>query len=251
MSDYFPRDLLMPILEWLPSKSLFRFRCVSKEFRSLFSDGFHLIYHRSRNSHHFTHYSLHHPETYDQYFHFELPLKIGKLLYVNSCLGFCCLFGHPNIVVIWNPLIWKFQTLPKPSLLNSISASGLHFYAHGLGVDQPNGDYKVVRLVYLMIEDDMSAMVTLFSEVEVLSLKTLCWKRVSGPTICVSQTLSPAYVNGVVHWICLGTLMWVTRYFARWHYPMGWHCEPLRLVRARFWLVIMSMDVVFVVSRWW
>ena len=200
----------MPILERLPAKSLFRFRCVFKELCSLLSDGYHLIYHRSQDSDHFTHYSLHHPETYDQCFRFELPSKIGKLLYVNSCHGVCCLFGHPDIVVLWNPLIREFRTLPKPSLpeplsRNSIRASRLYRYAHGLGVDRSNGDYKVVRLVYLMIKDDTS--VTLSSEAEVLSLKTWCWKRVSGPTICPSQTLSPAYVNGVVHWICLGALL--------------------------------------------
>ncbi|KAE8055109.1 hypothetical protein FH972_011970 [Carpinus fangiana] len=154
----------MPILEKLPEKSLFRFRCVSKEFRSLLSDGYHLIYHRSQDLDHFTHYSLHHPEIYDQYFRFELPSKI--------------VFDR---------------------------ASGLYRYAHGLGVDRSNGDYKVVRLVYLMIVDDASA--TLSSEAEVLSLKTWCWKRVSGPTICASQTLSPAYANGVVHWICMGVLL--------------------------------------------
>jgi F-box interacting protein len=198
----------MPILERLPSKSLFRFRCVSKEFRSLFSDGFHLIYHRSQDSDHFTHYSLHHPETYDQYFRFELPSKIGKLLYVNSCLGACCLFGHPNVFVLWIPFIQKFLTLPKPSLPKSLlpdSIRGHYRYAHGLGVDRSSGYYKVVRLVYLMIVDDAS--VTLSSEAEVLNLNTLCWKRICGPTICASQTLSPAYVNGVIHWICLGALL--------------------------------------------
>jgi hypothetical protein len=127
----------MPILERLPAKSLFRFRCVFKELCSLLSDGYHLIYHRSQDSDHFTHYSLHHPETYDQCFRFELPSKIGKLFYVNSFHGVCCLFGHPDVVVLWNPLIREFRTLLKPSLpeplsRNSIRASRLYRYAHGL-----------------------------------------------------------------------------------------------------------------------
>ncbi|XP_059442054.1 F-box protein CPR1-like [Corylus avellana] len=138
MSDYFSRDLLMPILERLPAKSLFRFR-------------------------------------------------------------------HPNVVVLWVPFIQIFLTLSEPSLPDSISVSGLHCYAHGLGYSRPKDDYKVVRLVYLMSEDDTS--VILSCQDEVYSLRTRRWKRINGPMIWASQTLSPAYVNGVIHWTCLGALL--------------------------------------------
>jgi F-box interacting protein len=195
----------MPILARLPVKSIFRFRCVSKEFRSLLGDGYHLIYHRSQDSKHFTHYSLHHPKTYDQYFRFELPSKIAKLHYVNSCHGLCCLFGQTNVVVLWNPLIQQFLPLPRPLVPERGSDSELFRYAHGLGFDRRNNDYKVVRLVYKMRSDDTS--VILPGEAEVYNLTKDYWWRVNGPTIWAPQSLSPAYVNGAVHWICSRALL--------------------------------------------
>lgn len=107
--------------------------------------------------------------------------------------------------VLWNPLIRKLLTLSEPSLPDRIGNSVLYWYAHGLGFDQLNDDYKVVRLVYFIREGD--TLVMLPSEVEVFSLKKRYWNRVNGPTIWVLQTLSPVYVKGVVHWICLRVLL--------------------------------------------
>jgi F-box interacting protein len=237
MLDYIPQDLLMLILVRLPVKSLFCFRCVSKMFRSLLSDifittlinnnhdndddkGYHLIYHSSG------HYSLHHPKTYDEYFRFKIPSGTPSLL-VNSCNGLCCLFEPPSVVVLWNPLFRKFLRLPAPFVPEKIGISELFQYAHGLGFDQRNNDYKVVRLVYRrrvlyhMIESD--GLLALPGEAEVYSLSKRCWRivngppvwvldtpyprRINGPTRYAPKTLLPAYVNGVIHWVCVGGLL--------------------------------------------
>jgi F-box interacting protein len=234
MLDYIPRDLLMLILARLPVKSLFCLRCVTKEFRSLFSNnfiatvinnnhddkGYHLIYHSSG------HYSLHHLKTYDEYLRFKIPSGIPELL-VNSCNGLSCLFGRPNVVVLWNPLIRKFLTLPEPLVPDKNGVSEHFQYAHGLGFDRRNNDYKVVRLVYRRRElhhmregDDL---IIVPGEAEVFSLSKRYWRRVNGPTVwapeityswsvtgptrLVSKTQLPAYVNGVIHWICHGELL--------------------------------------------
>lgn len=232
MSDYFPRDLLMKILAGLPVKSLFRFMCVSKEFHIFITthfnnhvddddeennNGYHLIYHWSG------HYSIHHPKTFDEYFRFKLPFDIPELLHVNSCNGLVCLFGCPDDIVLWNPLIRKFLTLPEPSVSDRIRIDvSEHFcYAHGLGFDRRNNDYKVIRIVYRKREH---GLVILPGEAEVFSLSKRCWRSIKGPTVWAPETtylrrvnrhmskvretrLLPAYVNGVVHWICFGALL--------------------------------------------
>lgn len=88
------------------------------------------------------------------YFQFELPSDIAKLLYINSCHGLSCLFGSPNVFILWNSLIRKLMTLSEPSLPNRIGDTVLCWYAHGLGFDQLNNNYKVVRLVYFIREGD-------------------------------------------------------------------------------------------------
>lgn len=79
---------------------------------------------------------------------------------------------------------------------------------------------------------------SLFSNIFITTLKHCCQLMSTG--LSIGYALKGCFC-----------LMWVTRCFARWNYPMGWdyECKPLHHVRARFWLVIIRMTVT--VFGWW
>lgn len=221
MSDYFPRDVLVPIFARLPVKSILRFRCLSKGLHSLFIDENFITKHTDLNNkedddenvyliyRHFCGYPtsqfkylLHYAGTFEEHMRFQCPFSrynhnVGV---VGSCKGLMCLYACPNHVLLWNPLIRRFLRLPEASVPEGIN--GLHVCAHGFGFDPRNKDYRVVRVMY---RKRIDGSVIVPGEAEIYGLRKGCWRKAknSGPTlfIPVGESSSQACVNGVVHWI--------------------------------------------------
>ncbi|KAK4723812.1 hypothetical protein R3W88_026591 [Solanum pinnatisectum] len=108
------------------------------------------------------------------------------------------LFGKLWSLVLWNPSIQKFKTLPFPS----IKPESPHMSVLGFGVDLPEtNDYKLVRLVYH--KNDVFGYND-FPEVEIYSINSGVWRRVVGFEIkhCIVKYMSShAFAKGFVHWI--------------------------------------------------
>ncbi|KAH0719889.1 hypothetical protein KY284_004919 [Solanum tuberosum] len=221
-SSYFPPELLREILLKHPAKSLIRFVVVSKSWHFLITRLPFISAHLTQTLHTNTllvmrcvstrnkeHYLLfqdrkNRPFSLDFTLELNLPFKcrLGYFRIVDSCNGIVCLsndlFGMLQNLVLWNPSIQKFITLPLPS----IKPQSLHMYVLGFGADLPEtGDYKLVRLMYYM---NGAFGYNVPPEVEIYSIKTGVWRSVMGVEIkhcMVELGWSQAFVNGAVHWI--------------------------------------------------
>ncbi|WMV49381.1 hypothetical protein MTR67_042766 [Solanum verrucosum] len=112
------------------------------------------------------------------------------------------LFGKLRSLVLWNPSIQKFITLPFPS----IKPKSPHMSVLGFGADLPEtNDYKLVRLVYR--KNDVFGY-NCFPEIEIYSINSGVQRRVVGFGIkhCIVEVmLSWAFVKGFVHRILIMT----------------------------------------------
>ncbi|KAG5579667.1 hypothetical protein H5410_050294 [Solanum commersonii] len=133
---------------------------------------------------------------------FPFKCQRGYYTIVGSYNGIVCLsgklFGKLRSLVLWNPSIQKFITLPFPS----IKPKSPHMSVLGFGADLPEtNDYKLVRLVYR--KNDVFGH-NGFPEIEIYSINSGVWRRVVGFGIkhCIVEVMSSqAFVKGFVHWI--------------------------------------------------
>ncbi|KAI8008747.1 F-box/kelch-repeat protein [Camellia lanceoleosa] len=129
MSDYLPEEVLIEILSRLPVKSLLRFTCVSKPWRSLITSPSFINTHLNKSTNNtlthllllrYTclnpnqeHYSLHFDnKTFNRYAQFISPFKTHFYFrVVGTCNGLVCLsddrFGDKHNIILWNPMIRK------------------------------------------------------------------------------------------------------------------------------------------------
>ncbi|KAH7860399.1 hypothetical protein Vadar_013011 [Vaccinium darrowii] len=120
---------------------------------------------------------------------------------VGCCNGLVCLsddiFGHTSTIILWNPSIRRFPTLPVPRI--AFRSDGSNMYGLGFGVNPNTNDHKVVRMNYLKCGDEYIVP----PEVEVFSLRSGNWKgiRTSSPYCIPEYVWSQALIKGVVHWV--------------------------------------------------
>ena len=168
MSDYLPDEVVRvpEILHRLPSKSLIRFRCVSKSWNSLITSpafiNFHLTQSLSTLSNsntkivrYCTHpklenYKLFRDEndSFDQIQQLDFPVASRQLrhfILIGFVNGLCCL-NEDERIIVWNPSIIKSITLPKPSI--TIETHGPNSFRLAFGFDSRTNDYKVVRFAF-------------------------------------------------------------------------------------------------------
>ncbi|XP_021831966.1 F-box/kelch-repeat protein At3g23880-like [Prunus avium] len=151
-------------------------------------------------------HSVHHDnQAFDVYSKIEFPIAAKKnygnshLRVVGTCDGLICLAddvpSYAYNFIIWNPAIKKSVTLPKPGI--TFPTHGGYDASIGFGFDATTNDYKVVRVVTLLDEDD--EMPTL---AEVYSLATGTWRSLGcvSPACLIDKAASSAFVNGVLHW---------------------------------------------------
>ncbi|KAF5935655.1 hypothetical protein HYC85_026784 [Camellia sinensis] len=195
MSDYFPEEVLIEILSRLPVKSLLRFTCVSKPWRSLITSPSFINTHLNKSTNNtlthllllrYTclnpnqeHYSLRFDnKTFNHYAEFTSPFKTHFYFrVVGTCNGLVCLsddqFGDKHNIILWNPMIRKHVAHPKPIL--SLDSYIPYMSVLGFGFDLRTNDYKVVRISHFERRKNAIPL----PKVKVYSLKTGSWKALT------------------------------------------------------------------------
>ncbi|KAM7503290.1 hypothetical protein LguiB_002194 [Lonicera macranthoides] len=221
MSDYIPPTVITSILSRLPVKTLVRFRCVCKSWCSLISSPNFINKHLTltlNNPPHLLlkylslspkreHYSLRLTnESIDEFTQLHCPFKTASgnfFRVIGSCNGLICLsdecFGFTYTIIIWNPAIKKYVSLPMPRVC--FDSYGPYTFSLGFGFDPGTMDYKVVRIAYVF-DGDHKYMLP--PEVEVYAFSTGEWRTVSANHVTckiVEFFWSSAFVNGAVHWV--------------------------------------------------
>ncbi|CAL5442266.1 unnamed protein product [Camellia sinensis] len=165
MSDLIPDEILVKILKRLPTKSLIKFRSVSKSWNSLITSpnfiNTHLTHSLTSNSYinsydnlplmivrqcvsipprRTEHYKLciDTEDSFDEYKDLEIPIKTRCLHFFHAigyAKGLFCLFEQDRFF-LWSPSIRKSMAIPKPTIKAS-------FHRYGFGFDPRNNDYKV------------------------------------------------------------------------------------------------------------
>nr|XP_011460743.1 PREDICTED: F-box/kelch-repeat protein At3g23880-like [Fragaria vesca subsp. vesca]XP_011460744.1 PREDICTED: F-box/kelch-repeat protein At3g23880-like [Fragaria vesca subsp. vesca] len=150
-------------------------------------------------------YSLLHDDTaVSEYRNIELPLVLDKKLInpcfrvVGTCNGLVLLaddFGeYGHTIVIWNPSVRKYVTLPKFSTRRKYDAS------LGLGYDAIGNDYKVVRLTDHIDECEPDEC---RSKAQVYSLAKGAWSMLRPVPDCFlpDEFYGLVFVKGALHWV--------------------------------------------------
>jgi F-box interacting protein len=210
-----PHDLQKETLVRLPVKSLLRFQCVCKSWKSFI------------RSPRFIAKQLEHSESTDNYVHLlhsstynrgtqiqlqhcdgsfreiqklELPCQIGFIDYeVLDCKGLI-LFKTTSVrrhylesLILWNPAIRISITLPPPCI---DAPSCGKYCVYGFGFDHTTNDYKVMRMVLGRLE--------FFPfEAQLYKLSTGAWETIRGVDNFqyVADDDTQALVNGASHWL--------------------------------------------------
>ncbi|KAF9663475.1 hypothetical protein SADUNF_Sadunf17G0054400 [Salix dunnii] len=155
-----PQEIIVDILTYLPVKSLVKFKCVCKSWRSLISDPQFAKMHLKRA---YEDENINRQRLlvatdplYSVDFEaasggdndntlVELPFpnavnhgdSFAVGLFLGSCDGIVCILNEVDDVVLWNPSTRESKKLPGPS-------SSLHKdFSTGLGYDSTTDDYKM------------------------------------------------------------------------------------------------------------
>ncbi|PQQ01012.1 F-box/kelch-repeat protein [Prunus yedoensis var. nudiflora] len=121
-------------------------------------------------------HSVHHDnQAFDVYSKIKLPIAAKKnygnshIRVVGTCDGLICLaddlLSYAYNLIIWNPAIKKSVTLPKPGI--TYQTHGGYNASIGFGFDATTNDYKVVRVVTSLGEDNETPTVAeeVFSQI--------------------------------------------------------------------------------------
>ncbi|XP_006365483.1 putative F-box protein At1g47790 [Solanum tuberosum] len=217
-----PEELIREILSWLPVRSLFRFKCVSKSW-DITSDPYFKTKHQSRHANSlrylFAHTNFCRPQNFHNlYSNSSLSLDeddVQNIDYLSSeytCFHILCgscdglvLIRLPTrytheLLLLWNPSTRESIHIPFPIF-------GLRNSTFGFGYDPTTHDYKI-----LAIHESKSQI-----QCGILALKSGSWRNVYIETPHIFHTLKNsfgcedplAFVHGAFHWIhrnfCVGS----------------------------------------------
>ncbi|XP_058189827.1 F-box protein At3g07870-like [Rhododendron vialii] len=245
MSDFIPEEVVVDILSRLPTKSLIRFRSVSKLWNSLITSPNFITSHFNQslanpiNSYdnlplvivrqcivddrwsRLEHYKLFidtgdDDNTFDEYLEIPFPLKSSRrpfYVLLGYVKGLFCVFEQEEIF-LWNPSIRKSISLPKPCI--TTKTHGSMAYDLGFGYDSRTNDYKVVRVLTLRgTKPSEEVEVPL---VEVYSLNVGSWKVCSGAgdsfplEVRIRYSRCPsACLEGAIHFAAVHRSNWSVR----------------------------------------
>ncbi|KAM3696627.1 hypothetical protein ACJW30_06G054900 [Castanea mollissima] len=201
-----PRELIVDILSRLPVKSLCRFKCVSKPWRTLIShpDFVKTHLHRAQFKRlilasNDSLYSIDHETSFENdvvavaldYFPLDQNHQSYPIEMIGSCNGLLCLKPQPNTFFVFNPATHESARIPDAPTPFGFDHAIL---AHGFGYAPSIDDYKLVKAVNAPL-------------VAVFSLRTSAWKLVEGfhykkPTELWEGPLPcGTNLNGALHWV--------------------------------------------------
>ncbi|KAL2524039.1 F-box protein CPR30 [Abeliophyllum distichum] len=180
-----PSEIATDILSRLPVKSLLRFRCVSKSWRSIIDDQdfvkMHLHHSTTTNSNYglilggLGLYSID-LDSLDKAHVVKPPFYYKSVDDIsNSCNGLFLVMSEPP--VMWNPFSRKYRILPDNPIEYPTPLLCFSKVIYGLGYDSRNDDYKVVRVVEFR---NKTSHMWECSESDIYSLRSNSWKRVEG-----------------------------------------------------------------------
>ncbi|PON56070.1 F-box domain containing protein [Trema orientale] len=215
-----PDDVTLEILLRLDPKSLMRFKCVCKSWKSIINHSCFINMH------------LKHQVPYTVFVNHRCPReifsfgrsrnfdKISNIIRIpvanvksieGSDRGILCLTGDNNAIYLWNPAINQVKKIPSPPFSNSDEGFRL-----GFGYNPMTNDFTVVGVggptVRAISSTPFSVVDYLFTsnnEVAIYSLRRNSWKRSQMPHIFNSSDvitmsdqiwLSPV-VSGCIHWM--------------------------------------------------
>ncbi|XP_057801977.1 F-box/kelch-repeat protein At3g23880-like [Salvia miltiorrhiza] len=188
-SLHLPQELTEVILSSLPVKSLLRFRCVSKSWRSSIDSEKFIKTHLQKSSKNvsLTHHRLITSNVVDS----DNPASPFLLLedsvhIVGCCNGLvcCCIFKEGRFF-LWNPATRISKKLPKMP----IEKDDLPCQNYGFGWDESSGAYKV--FVVLISKGWVG---------KVYSSNTNSWKTVECFDFCNIFGFEAHFVSGKLHW---------------------------------------------------
>ncbi|XP_059434660.1 F-box protein At3g07870-like [Corylus avellana] len=194
MSTYLPEEVLVKILSRLPTKSLIRFRCVSKTWHEIIGNP-DFLYHSiltttEENPNHplllikATENSIPRREvlsflSYENLeFVSQTPLTPGLKL-IASCNDLLCLGSYfTSDVYVWNPTSPSVELEPLPPLTHRLPYHVSDVFGSGLGFgyDSRSNDFKVVRIRIIKLPTFVHQTKRIRSFVEVYSLSGGSWR---------------------------------------------------------------------------
>ncbi|KAE8717547.1 hypothetical protein F3Y22_tig00110044pilonHSYRG00165 [Hibiscus syriacus] len=222
-----PEEIIIEILSDLPVKSLLRFGCVSKSWKSLISDPFFIRKHlkRIQNDRKFSEkrvliktacsgspfiigsFPLNaiHEDPFVKATRIECPLERSyrSIKIVGSCDGLICIairedaeFLSKYTLFLLNPALRVSKRLPDLNCKTGICL------VYGFGFDASKDDYKVVRVCShpdKAIEDGYKSIVDVYSS------RTNRWRRIHDFPFRVSRNEGVKHVDGTLNWSVYGS----------------------------------------------
>ncbi|XP_021840747.1 F-box/kelch-repeat protein At3g06240 [Spinacia oleracea] len=212
--DRVPEDILVGLLSRLPAKSIGRFRCASKAWKSLLSQPYFTKTHLKRIKHiqieqesaiilvcrdSGSLYSVQIKNAQHQVN--EITISATKLTFGNhrfrsssssssiqmgSCDGLVIIKDEEDKLVLINPTTREFKELPS-------SLDVVRPLRWGIGYDSISDDYKVIVISYYGSDDMMF--------VNIYSVRNDSWKRVENCPFRHEVGDSLVFVDGYMYWL--------------------------------------------------
>ncbi|KAM3695649.1 hypothetical protein ACB098_07G149100 [Castanea mollissima] len=233
MWDFLPPEILPNILLRLPTKSIVKFTCVCKTWRSLIRNpdfiSAHLklsnhnqplllfrfcsdwlqdaMFSMQRDTHEKEVYKLYcDNQDFNEHTRFDFPFRTQAQVLsgvVGTCNGLVCVKVDcfSRRIILWNPCVRMFVVLPEPNVTYQLY--GGCCASAGFGFDSKTNDYKVVRVVSVL-DWRINEWGVSPPKVEVYSLATGEWSMVTTALPCSVYPGAPMpFVNGALHWVAL------------------------------------------------
>ncbi|XP_047314508.1 F-box protein CPR1-like [Impatiens glandulifera] len=208
-----PDEILEEIFCRLPVKDLFRLRCVSKSWFALISSPYFIKLHLNRSVQTKSNLSL----FMRDYNHFRVdfdslnddvrPVEIDyitsrypkhEISICGSCNGLLCMtiVGIMDYVFLWNPSTKKSIILPSATAAGEYFYEILRSWAYRFGYDNTNNDYKVVKLMYFKVRENLDY------KIKIYSLKSNSWHSPKKfPYRPKLRSIGDSITGGAMHWI--------------------------------------------------
>ncbi|XP_030543689.2 F-box protein At3g07870-like isoform X2 [Rhodamnia argentea] len=220
-----PQDVvLVEILKRLPVESLLRFRCVSRSWRSTIDDPRFVALHLNHSAHdaskrYLLRLDLWHPVhrpcslfpnlplALPSHSQIEIPFvnPLNRYSLVGSCNGSICVKEYPRkysgndggrTMYLWNLFTRKHKAVPRPGPRHRFPSTA---EALGFGFDARSNDYKILRILYFLDNNDRWLGGTM-PQVRIYSLSTDSWRSLECEVPAFCGYRLAVFLNGNLHW---------------------------------------------------